>query len=560
MFVRRSRKCARLYSVLADRYIRQAVDAAAVEEISDADSSSWIPTTWMEKLISKWHDSLPPDLEVAYLESMRNIQDKSPIERWGLFAGCSVASKFYSGYSSVLRHTANIHITFHNSLLAEKVPAKQAFLKCQHAPLSVLVGDTKELLGEKAVNLTSTGTNAELLPFCLSLDGGIPCVSRTPLSCNRTKNLGCVGDGRGATGVGFADVMNIVKTHNPEQVTLECVKQLGQVQDDGQSDTTYMLSEFRAAGYWAHTAELDALQYGSPANRIRQYWIALMGLEGSDNEIAHFFTRLLNGFKLRDPFPPSYYITTDDDTRKEESARLGLRTYSEFGPRVVKSGRGDFSYKLEHKLIFEANCMAWPLNFESLHKGFNFAGMFSREMELAVLVDTLWPSRQAADQCEQLEFFNVNTDATRLLKSYLDQDRVRREDSLQGPWGARPWTLVGSGKMVVRISRGGGLDPIIRCMDAIEYMRMIGWSDDAWTPLVQSLSTLDGMDMVANLAGNAYSVFHFGPWAMSTMATVGRFHKDYVKRDCANNEVGLHEECGGESLSDEASGSESSYD
>ena len=531
-----------------------------MEEIGDDDESSRDPTSWMEILICRWRESLPPELEVDYLESLRNLQHKSPIERWGLFAGCSVASKFYEGLSSVLRKSANINIAFHTRLLAEKAPDKQQFLMSQHAP-PFLVGDTKDLAGEKAVNVASNDADAELLPFCLAADGGIPCVSRTPLSCQRTKNLGCVGDGRGATGVGFADVKNFVKTHNPEQIMLECVTQLGQVPEDGQSDTAYMLSELRTLGYWAHTAHLDAVEYGSYPNRARQYWSALSGLEGSDNDIAHFFTRLLNAFKLRDSFPPSYYITSDDDTRKEESSRLGLRTYSEFGPRVVKSGRDDHAYKLEHKLIFEANHMPWPVNFESLHKGFNFAGMYSREMELTVLVEALWPSRQTTGQCEQFEFFNVNTDATRLLKSYLDPERLRRDDSLRGPWMPRPCTLVGSGKMVVRISRGEGLDPIIRCMDAIEYMRMIGWPDDAWKPLQPSLSTLEGMDMAANLAGNAFSVFHFGPWAMATLATVGRFHKDYVKHDCTNIEAVVPVECEDEqSSSDDATSSGSDSD
>ena len=33
-------------------------------------------------------------------------------------------------------------------------------------------------------------------------------------------------------------------------------------------------------------------------------------------------------------------------------------------------------------------------------------------------------------------------------------------------------------------------------------------------------------DLLCNMAGNAYSLFHFGPWSLAMMATYGRFFSD----------------------------------
>ena len=49
-------------------------------------------------------------------------------------------------------------------------------------------------------------------------------MSRTPLSSRASQNVGCVSQKREATGEAFATVEQIIDAHNPEEVTLECVK------------------------------------------------------------------------------------------------------------------------------------------------------------------------------------------------------------------------------------------------------------------------------------------------------------------------------------------------
>mmetsp|Transcript_102358 Transcript_102358/g.203216 ORF Transcript_102358/g.203216 Transcript_102358/m.203216 type:complete len:98 (-) Transcript_102358:55-348(-) len=40
-----------------------------------------------------------------------------------------------------------------------------------------------------------------------------------------------------------------------------------------------------------------------------------------------------------------------------------------------------------------------------------------------------------------------------------------------------------------------------------------------------NLSAQQWVEMVANLAGNAWSLWHYGPWKLALLATVGQFHK-----------------------------------
>ena len=61
------------------------------------------------------------------------------------------------------------------------------------------------------------------MPYFKSLTGGIPCVSRSPLSVKAKENVNCVQEKREATGEAFETVCATVDSHHPSEIQLECV-------------------------------------------------------------------------------------------------------------------------------------------------------------------------------------------------------------------------------------------------------------------------------------------------------------------------------------------------
>ena len=56
------------------------------------------------------------------------------------------------------------------------------------------------------------------------------------------------------------------------------------------------------------------------------------------------------------------------------------------------------------------------------------------------------------------------------------------------------------------------------------------WSDDLWVKGTTDLADHEWVELVANLAGNAWSLWHYAPIAMASMAVFGRFSFE----DCTN--------------------------
>ena len=64
-------------------------------------------------------------------------------------------------------------------------------------------------------------------------------------------------------------------------------------------------------------------------------------------------------------------------------------------------------------------------------------------------------------------------------------------------------------------------------MEAFEELRLIGWFDDMWQSEVTEQEMLC---LSSNMAGNAYSLYHKGPWLMAAFATYGSFAGKYGVR------------------------------
>ena len=76
----------------------------------------------------------------------------------------------------------------------------------------------------------------------------------------------------------------------------------------------------------------------------------------------------------------------------------------------------------------------------------------------------------------------------------------------------------------------------MRLAEAFEVMRCIGWHDGLWNKegLAKACSDdpLDFVELVYNMAGNAWSAHHFAPVHMSLISTIGTFSKGLACEEC----------------------------
>ena len=62
-----------------------------------------------------------------------------------------------------------------------------------------------------------------------------------------------------------------------------------------------------------------------------------------------------------------------------------------------------------------------------------------------------------------------------------------------------------------------------------------GWSDTFWRTDVENASDVDELELLVNMAGNAYSAFHWIPWTCALLSVYGRFMSDGNSRDAAGS-------------------------
>jgi hypothetical protein len=119
-----------------------------------------------------------------------------------------------------------------------------------------------------------------------------------------------------------------------------------------------------------------------------------------------------------------------------------------------------------------------------------------------------------------------------------DQDTFIDADGMpkKSPWRlAIPPTMTGSTKIVMRrtvtdmVGSTKMVGSLVRCLDAIEYFRLMGWFDDDWRPIADWRSIFEDVchltETIANLAGNAFSAWQYGAWQMALISTVGMYQK-----------------------------------
>ena len=77
-----------------------------------------------------------------------------------------------------------------------------------------------------------------------------------------------------------------------------------------------------------------------------------------------------------------------------------------------------------------------------------------------------------------------------------------------------------------QVEKNGYRESKVRCLEGMEYMRLLGWADSDWKPFRWKQVWDDAFDHtegLANMVGNAFSGFQYAAHYMALMATWGRF-------------------------------------
>ena len=150
----------------------------------------------------------------------------------------------FVNYSEVLEGFYEISVAFPGVLFCERNKEKAKWLLSQVASLrngdAVLVEELSMLANDTCIDTATVDRDGHhpvaLTPHGLVLEIGVPCISRTPLSCNMGKNLGCVERGEDATGEAWTETLAVIDYHAPT-VIAAC----GPARDTGPvSSTTHL--------------------------------------------------------------------------------------------------------------------------------------------------------------------------------------------------------------------------------------------------------------------------------------------------------------------------------
>lgn len=116
------------------------------------------------------------------------------------------------------------------------------------------------------------------------------------------------------------------------------------------------------------------------------------------------------------------------------------------------------------------------------------------------------------------EFIDMNKTLERLINYPPASD-----GALQNPWKRTLPSITSQSKMVMRVFEEAGQLKEIRCVHAVELLRIVGWDLCHWEEdsELQAASAGITSDDLISLAGNAISAFAFAPLQIAFLSALG---------------------------------------
>lgn len=419
-----------------------------------------------------------------------------------------------------LRNRFGISMSASHVFAAEKDPAKQGFLRSQFDP-RFLFSDVADLSRKCAMNLMTHTSTA--VPRCFFVMAGFSCKSRSSLNVRAAANKDCMQrqDLDMETSATFESIFAYITKAFPPMLLLENVTALCEKGvDSAQSDAEWLMSRLRQSGYYVKIFRFDADNYGSPASRLRLYFIAWLLFPGvpledgspalkAITEATAWLDSFMETFCI-DPLPSEEFIATEPgllaqfQDMAEQSAEPS-----------AKQAKKDTCWQNDHCDEFRGHGLAWPPDLskgslviqELAHHGTRFErGCLSdRAAELLFFIHTKFPFGGSAVG-SGIEFVDVNPSISRVLAT-----------EGRSPWRQTAPTLTGQALLCVRYRcQSDGLVHV-RPATGTESFQMIGW-DHTFFSQGRAMTT---HSLLSNMSGNAFSAFAVLPMLMVAFSGLG---------------------------------------
>jgi site-specific DNA-cytosine methylase len=447
--------------------------------------------TPLRQAIEQWQinlDRRTTDLIHVGLKNLKREIATRPLGTASLFTGSDAARIVEDEYRAFWHCAFNLDLPTIDVYGAEKDEEKQQFL-LQQSPNKVhLFADAKALTQMRALNLVTGKFTPP--PSARILSGGFSCKSKSPLNGARSSASNCISENSEAsTAVTFNYTEDVLRHDNSIEAFI-----LENLQHMGDEDLAYIMSAFEKLNFAATSIVLDALRHGSLEERFRRYFVGFRYADGQASrsglaaklkcKVVEDGVRMM---RLKEPlFLMDQFLMSDSEAKAfREHVRPAAVLAREKPDAAMK-------YKKEHALTCQHFGIDWPPTPEDVVAvlgASNVDRLSVRAGESVYVCAKAFPSELTA--LPIYEFLDANISLGWLL---------------QGDVYAYPWksvhcnTIVGSSVMVCR--RG----TVIKVLSGVEMLQLQGYDRSYIRTPVHATDRLLG-----NLAGNAFSLFSFGP-------------------------------------------------
>jgi hypothetical protein len=334
-----------------------------------------------------------------------------------------------------------------------------------------------------------------VIPYCNFVTWGL---------CVRDRVQGelkaSVQKGVGKTGESYEEFRAVVKTHLPEFMIIENLKEL-LVKVDGfdKSDAEYIEGDLLLLGYWCKGFEVFAEDYSSKTSRGRTLFGCVLETTRSRTR-ERYVENTLRILKL-----PPHSI---EEFLCDKSHLLRCR----------KKQRNlmDPVYQDVHAQYFMRQNLQWPPPRSAIE---NCAGLGDyitfinpRPMEVSYYCAKVFPYDKALSDASGYQYMDIN----------MSLERQTGDMGDKSPWNAKLGTITTKTSWLVRF-QVKGIDPERndaiqhKVLDGAELLQLIGY-DQTFTDLsfAEELESADGQ----LLAGNAFNCFAMTAFQIALFSSV----------------------------------------
>ena len=422
-----------------------------------------------------------------------------------------------------LRDTFGIQLDLTFKFACDNDKQVDKWTSSQFPELRLMFDDIADLTSFKAVNKRTS--EYVIVPESDAFACGFSCLAKTPLNRNRSSNHSCIQDGTptsttdtfiGAKAwmVKSRPLLTILENLTTLEIKPEKTRIDETTDTNKKSDAEFITDTLQSAGFNTLDINMNASDFGSWAARHRKKIVSIYSETLDGNKILSDTQRFVDAMKS------DWRMTGDEVLFGEEELRLLLEADSEVG-RVAKKQKTQ-QWHDEHRVIYEHYKLPWPPQLSDSPIDFSYMRGDGRMAECAHLFHTAFPIE--ASEYGQWQSVDLQPTMSRSLgfQNTVKMDANLADAAIRNPWARNGAlnTLTGSSRFLLRKKSAVGEDLIVRLMTGVEAMRAMGWDVQHYHHATLPLDASQH-DVLATLAGRAFSGFSFAALASCAMAAIG---------------------------------------